>query len=106
MSEHHPQEVSMAGWQMANTTIRHAAWALLLAGGLVLGVSSPSLAATTLGSKPGVSCGCSDPPEPHPRAVSNSGGHSVTPDGEVVALGSTAGVSRGIGCEDPYLRPV
>jgi hypothetical protein len=89
----------MAGSGKLDTSIRSMALALLLTGGLVLGASTPTLAATELGSKPGASSGIGTAVPPGARLAVGiaSGSISVPADVHGIALGRKPGVSPGSG---------
>jgi hypothetical protein len=77
--------------------VQRGALVALVVGGLVLGASTPTLAATSLGSKRGASCGCTEPPGPRPAPSSASGSQLIPGAIGVVALGRKPGVSPGSG---------
>jgi hypothetical protein len=81
----------MAGRSMANGSMRRGAVVVLLAGGLVVGAGMPSLAATPLGRKPGVSPGIGVSLPLTPRPGEGGGSSSTSGANELMAAyrGST-----------------
>jgi hypothetical protein len=101
---HRTQEVTMAGRSMTNGSMRRGAVVVLLAGGLVVGGSMPSLAATPLGRKPGASAGIGlvMPLAPRPGEGSGSGSNVDSSDAAGSALGRKPGGSSGSGTFFPF----